>query len=236
MLWLLWMTLAFAVDGLTLREVEHASGSYTVVEIDPRVHTVELYGQTERLGAPQTFAALNTAAAGQQLQVLVAMNAGMYLPNYRPVGLHVEGGVQKQRLVKGPSGGNFGLLPNGVFVIDEKGARVVNTVDYASLTGVRLATQSGPALVLNGHVHPVFKADSKHMNVRNGVGVRTDGTVVFVISRTRVRFYDFATLYRDVLQCPNALYLDGAVSALWTAEQPQRGGRYSGILAVTTGR
>ena len=50
--------------------------------------------------------------------------------------------------------------------------------------------------------------------VRNGVGVRADGRVVFAISEAAVSFGRFARLFRDALACPNALYLDGFVSAL----------------------
>lgn len=50
--------------------------------------------------------------------------------------------------------------------------------------------------------------------VRNGVGVRPDGKVVFAISQQVVSFGRFARLFRDALACPDALYLDGFVSAL----------------------
>jgi uncharacterized protein YigE (DUF2233 family) len=38
--------------------------------------------------------------------------------------------------------------------------------------------------------------------------------VHFAISENTVRFYDFATLFRDVLDAPNALYLDGTISSV----------------------
>ncbi len=43
----------------------------------------------------------------------------------------------------------------------------------------------------------------------------SDGKVYFAISEEPVSFGAFARLFRDVLQCPNALYLDGAVSQLF---------------------
>ncbi|HEY0145480.1 MAG TPA: phosphodiester glycosidase family protein, partial [Methylovirgula sp.] len=49
----------------------------------------------------------------------------------------------------------------------------------------------------------------------NGVGVHDGHIVVFAISDDPVTFYQFATLFRDRLNCPNALFLDGSVSSLY---------------------
>jgi uncharacterized protein YigE (DUF2233 family) len=38
---------------------------------------------------------------------------------------------------------------------------------------------------------------------------------VFAISNDTVNFHDFATLFRDRLNTPNALYFDGKVSRLY---------------------
>jgi len=39
--------------------------------------------------------------------------------------------------------------------------------------------------------------------------------VVFAISEEPVNLYEFAVLFRDVLRCPDALYLDGVISSLY---------------------
>jgi len=44
---------------------------------------------------------------------------------------------------------------------------------------------------------------------RNGVGIRADGKFIFAISQGEVSFDAFARLFRDGLNCPNALLLDG---------------------------
>ncbi len=44
------------------------------------------------------------------------------------------------------------------------------------------------------------------------------GEVVFVVSKRPVRFHDFATLFRDELDCPNALFLDGTISSLYAPD------------------
>jgi uncharacterized protein YigE (DUF2233 family) len=51
--------------------------------------------------------------------------------------------------------------------------------------------------------------------VRNAVGVDKEGRAHFVISESPLSFGKLARFYRDVLKTPNALYLDGSVSALW---------------------
>jgi hypothetical protein len=62
---------------------------------------------------------------------------------------------------------------------------------------------------------PRFLSKSPNHNIRNGIGVRDDHTVVFAISSDPVTFAELAQLFRERLQCPNALYLDGAVSSLY---------------------
>ncbi len=118
-------------------------------------------------------------------------------------------------MIRGASGGNFGLLPNGVFYIDNAGAHVVTTPEWQRpAEGVWLATQSGPILVRKGEVHPEFRKESPNLNLRSGVGVNPDGRVFLAISDGVVRFHDFATMFRDELGCPDALYLDGLAPTL----------------------
>ncbi len=73
-------------------------------------------------------------------------------------------------------------------------------------------------LVIDGAIHPKFLADSTSRKRRNGVGIRDDGAAVFVISDTAVTFHEFALYFRDTLNCPNALYLDGTISRLFAPE------------------
>ncbi|MEL7453414.1 MAG: phosphodiester glycosidase family protein, partial [Pseudomonadota bacterium] len=81
------------------------------------------------------------------------------------------------------------------------------------------ATQSGPMLVIDGALHPAFNVDGPSKKRRNGVGISADGeTKIFAISEEPVNFHTFATLFRDKLQAPNALFLDGTVSKLYAPE------------------
>jgi uncharacterized protein YigE (DUF2233 family) len=58
-------------------------------------------------------------------------------------------------------------------------------------------------------LHPRFDRRGTSLKTRNGVGVRADGKVIFVISQEAVSFDAFARLFHDRLKCPNALFLDG---------------------------
>ena len=80
------------------------------------------------------------------------------------------------------------------------------------------AMQSGPLMVRNGDLHPRFLPDGTSRFIRNGVGVRPDGTVVFAISDRPVNFHTFARLFRAGLGTPDALYIDGKVSRLFAPD------------------
>ncbi|MFO1139412.1 MAG: phosphodiester glycosidase family protein [Paracoccus sp. (in: a-proteobacteria)] len=147
-----------------------------------------------------------------------AMNAGMYHADYQPVGLYLSDGVRAGELVTGASNDNFGMLPNGVFCTG--GARPYQVVESRAFAKAqpecRLATQSGPMLVIDGALHPRFLIDSDSRHIRNGVGVSADGgTAWFAISDRAVTFHEFGRLFRDGLGARDALYFDGSISRLY---------------------
>ncbi len=147
-----------------------------------------------------------------------AMNAGMYHPDYTPVGLFVSDGTMHHDLVTAGGEGNFGLLPNGVFCAGgAQPFRVIESRAFArQRPQCRIATQSGPMLVIEGALHPRFLTDSDSRHIRNGVGVSDDGqTVWFAISDRAVTFHEFGRLFRDGLGARNALYFDGSISRLY---------------------
>ena len=61
-----------------------------------------------------------------------------------------------------------------------------------------------------------------------------DGDVVFAISLERTNFFDLGTVYKDFLGCSNALYLDGAISRMYTKKynNKERGGNFGPIISV----
>ena len=197
--------------------VERFDGaSFTICEVDLAQEELRLFLRDEAGGVMGSFTRVEQSLPpGRTLGF--AVNAGMFHPDLRPVGLYIEDGVQEMRVVTSDGPGNFGLLPNGVFCILEGRAAVIESRAYAaSPPDCRHATQSGPMLVIDGALHPRFLPDSSSLNIRNGVGVDASGTrALFAISNQPVNFDHFGRLFRDRLQTPNALYLDGRVSRLY---------------------
>ncbi len=199
------------------RDITFENLPYTVCEVradeDMRLFST---GPAGNLGS---FAAVNDMLAQTGQTLSFAMNAGMYHPDRRPVGLHIEAGVKLAPLVTRAGPGNFGLLPNAVFCVGD-GFAVIESRAYAeNPPACRYASQSGPMLVINGDLHPRFLPDSDSLNIRNGVGVSANGqTAIFAISGAAVNFHDFARVFRDALNTPNALYFDGSVSRLYAPD------------------
>jgi uncharacterized protein YigE (DUF2233 family) len=210
------MLLPFAAAA-GCRDLQFEALSYTVCEVSA-AQDLRLF-QSGPDGAYGSFNAVEEALAAKGETLGFGMNAGMYHPDLRPVGLYIEEGVEKAPLVTREGPGNFALLPNGVFCIGE-GLRVIESLAYkAAPPKCRFATQSGPMLVIDGALHPKFTAGSESLHIRNGVGTSDDGkTAYFAISNQPVNFYDFARLFRDKLGVKNALYLDGAISRLLAPE------------------
>lgn len=189
---------------------------YTACVIDPAAASIRLYHQTlggNLIGSFDNLAGLVEREGGT---LKLAMNGGMYHPDRRPVGYYVENGNETAGLVLREGPGNFGLLPNGVFCMAGPSASVTESRAFSIRDmDCDFATQSGPLMVEQGALHPRFIPDSTSEFIRNGVGVRPDGNVVFAISDDPVNFHRFARLFRDRLGTPDALYLDGKVSKLY---------------------
>ncbi|MGI4874129.1 MAG: phosphodiester glycosidase family protein [Janthinobacterium lividum] len=186
---------------------------------DPRFITytaapqaIKLYWKNDR-GAPfKSIQNLKSWLGSQQQQLMFATNGGMYRPDGSPQGLFIENQQLKASLDTASGSGNFYLKPNGVFYITTAGVPAIcPTAAFRVIGPIKCATQSGPLLVLNGQIHPAFKAASPNVNIRNGVGILPDNRVVFAMSKAPVNFYDFAAYFKS-LGCQHALYLDGLVS------------------------
>ncbi len=201
-------------------QTAQGDAQYVVCRFDPRESEIRLFLNNAE-GAPYGhFNWVNEALAEKGEKLVFAINAGMYHESRAPVGLYVEDGEERAPLNDNDGPGNFHLKPNGVFYVTADGAAgVAETGAFENAQReVKYATQSGPMLVIDGAVHPRFLPDSDSMKRRNGVGVTQEGEIIFVLSDSPVRFYDFASYFRDVLNTPNALYLDGTISRLYAPE------------------
>lgn len=219
--------------------IEHADTSFDVYRLQKgEEQNLEFFWKRPD-GTPYlSIHALQEALDAEGRRLIFAVNGGIYSEEFTPLGLYVENGKRYYKLNQGKGGGNFFLLPNGVFYITAGGARVVQTNDFDPEGQVVNAIQSGPILVSKGNIHPRFIKGYHSKHIRNGVGVDRDGRAVFAISNDPVNFHDFATLFRDKLDCPNALYLDGSISEMYAPELHRFGGwpwrQFTTMIAIAS--
>lgn len=199
--------------------VQFRDQRYTLCEVDFSKDKLRLFLRDEAGSPFKRFEALKKSLAARGEQLVFAMNAGMYHPDFSAVGLFIAEGEEQAPLNTASGTGNFFLKPNGVFYITEKGAGVMEAERYVKAREKPLlATQSGPLLLQDGEVHPRFLPDSASRLVRNGVGIVSPQRAVFAISDSPVNFYEFALFFRDHLHCRDALYLDGNISSLYSEQ------------------
>ena len=168
----------------------------------------------------RNFAKLADATANSGKTLVFAFNAGMYQSDFSPMGLYIEDGRELHPASKttpphssGPVP-NFYKKPNGIFYLGEKGAGILPTDRFLKQNiKPQLATQSGPMLVIDNQINPIFIVGSTDRTRRSGIGICDSGAIRFAVSEDAVNFHDFARLFRDHLQCPNALFLDGGGGA-----------------------
>lgn len=189
---------------------------YIVCAIDPAKADLRLFWKDAGGKPYRAFRGVADAVTHTGHQLLFAMNAGMYREDFTPIGLYVEDGktlvaanTDAPPSVSGPVP-NFYKAPNGIFFLDKAGPHIIPTADFLKRKPrARLATQSGPMLVIADRINPIFIVGSTDRTRRNGVGVCANGIINFVISDDSVNFHDFARFFRDELKCPDALFLDG---------------------------
>lgn len=221
---------------------------YRVCEVPAgEVSRVQLMARETRGGrtAVRTIARAGELLRARGQRLLFAMNAGLYHEPDSATGMLVADSAftySRLNTSAGPpdpcSVASFYCPPNGVFFVAGGRAGLLSTADFAARppSRIQLATQSGPMLVRNGTVTRPWTAAGTSLNVRNGVGVRADGTVVFAIADQPVNFHHFATAFRDELDTENALYMDGFVSRLYTgpgSEIPSQARPFAGIFVVS---
>lgn len=192
-----------------------------VVLVDFKQDKLRLFLKDAQGQVYKSFNNVQRQLKEQHLKLGFAMNAGMFHPDYLPVGLYEAKGGQSFPLNTAHGTGNFFMQPNGVFLQNAEGFHVLSTEDYAGQQGTLkpvLATQSGPMLVIDGDINPKFNAQSTSLYVRNAVGVISPQHAAFVITQQPVSFYALADFFKNTLQIKNALYLDGSISSLYLPE------------------
>jgi len=167
-----------------------------------------------------------------------ATNGGMFGTSlqHEPLGLYIEDG-KKLRPVKrvNNSGYNFGMQPQGVFLVTQSNvAKVVQVSDSAVYRDdIKYAVESAPMLVIEGKINPLLTKSSS-ANKRNGVGILKNGNVILIVDKNLVSFQQFAKEFID-RGCTSAMYLDGAISNGLTRENAlfDGCGCYGSFVCVT---
>jgi len=209
---------------------------YLVYHYKPTDGELKMYLKDENGKNFRKFSNLKSSLNQKGVELIFAMNGGMFTPEYTPAGLFIENGEQLNKINRVKDApGNFHLTPNGVFGIHSNGRFDISATEKFMNSGnLSFATQSGPMLMINGEYHPAFNKGSKNLNIRNGVGVLPNGEALFVMSKKRVNFYDFASFFKSH-GCENALYLDGAISQTYIlneAEESLNRGNFGVIIGV----
>lgn len=191
--------------------------TYAYSEFDPAEADLRITPRGRSTG--YGFEELRLALQEQGNTLLLAMNAGMYESTKAPVGLLVANGQLRSPLNIREGRGNFYMQPNGVFGVYQNGTPFILTTKTYQERAIpsqqlRLATQSGPLMLLNERINPKFTQGSSNLNFRNAVGITSDGKVILAISEQRVNFYEFSEFLIE-LGCVDALYLDGVVSRFY---------------------
>ncbi|MHA3892794.1 phosphodiester glycosidase family protein [Acinetobacter sp. GXMZU3951] len=193
---------------------------FTVIEVRKFAHLRLFLNQRNSSTALHYFDQISTQLKPCE-QMTFAMNAGMFHSTYHPVGLYIENKKKLFPINRDHGWGNFYLQPNGVFAWNATHAIILSTSQYTKRKfKADYATQSGPMLIRNKQINPIFIPQSDSLKLRNAVGIKSQ-TLYFVLTEQPVNFYTLASFMRDDLELEQALYLDGSVSAVYLSEPPQ---------------
>jgi len=205
-------------------------------EINPKARKLHFYTKDEQGTYFQNHQKLKKWLNDKGEKLVFAMNGGMYEKDLSPQGLYIEKGIEVKAIDTLTHGyGNFYLQPNGVFYLSKNNEPyIVTTQNFQPKDSIQYATQSGPMLLIDGHIHPKFNKKSENVHIRNGVGILPNGNLLFAMSKEKVTFYYLANFFK-AYGCQNALYLDGFVSRTYLPAKKwtQEDGIYGIIIAET---
>lgn len=224
-----------AVSISCIKNSKSANTQIIEYKVDIKSDSIDFYWKDDSEKIIRSIHNLRKYVGSKNLELLFAVNGGMYDSTNTPQGLFIQNFKTLTQIDTTLAKGNFYLKPNGVFYITSDNLPFIcKTEDFINDKRVKYATQSGPMLVIDGNIHPAFNEKSTNLNIRNGVGILPDNRVVFAMSKTKINFYDFA-MYFKKQGCKDALYLDGYVSRTYYPEMKwmQIDGNFGVIIGVT---
>jgi uncharacterized protein YigE (DUF2233 family) len=208
---------------------------FVIYSADMKKDKIEFFWKNNQNQPFKSIENLKKYVNTQNQDLKFAMNGGMFSENNIPKGLYIENFKTLHPIDTLSGEGNFYLKPNGIFYITKSNEfTVISTENFRTNSDIKFATQSGPMLIINGKTNPVFQKNSDNLNIRNGVGILENGNPIFVMSKKKINFYNFALLFKN-LGCKNALYLDGFVSRTYLPEENwiQEDGDFGVIIGIT---
>ncbi|MFJ3045749.1 phosphodiester glycosidase family protein [Herbaspirillum chlorophenolicum] len=234
--------LAFAglapAHAADLKQYQYRQTFISACRADPRTDVIRTYWKDDAGTPLGTFVRLDTLLRAQNQEMLCATNAGIYDKQLQPLGLYIENGSVLRKLnTRQNAYGNFYMQPNGVFILGEHKAYIVETSQFSAEADrwsalSRYATQSGPLMIVAGQINTRFDPNSPNAVVRNAVCLDAEGMVTLAIARNPISFYDFAVFLRDELKCSDALYLDGSISRMYPTLEANMGPAFGAMIAI----
>jgi len=228
---LLLLIIAMSIFAYKVKKIE--TGHILSHTVDLKKQKLRFYWKDSSGMSFNNFFNLKKEIEDKENKLIFAMNGGMYKKDFSPQGLYIENGKELSTIdTVQKAYGNFYMQPNGIFYVTYKNEGVVCKTTNFENSNIKYATQSGPMLLIEGGIHPKFMQGSKHLNIRNGVGILPNGNLLFAMSKDKINFYDFAKYFQSQ-NCKNALYLDGFVSKTYLPEEDWNGlgGTFGVIIA-----
>lgn len=155
-------------------------------------------------------------------------NGGRDTKSHHPTGLFIEKGKKLSNLhtIRNPKI-SIELEPFGVFVLRKGKAFISKGLNASAYKDADYALQSNPILVWNGSINRRLPKGKAVM--RNGVGVKRDGSVYFACLQMEYR--DFAQHFIDQ-DCISAIQLSDQKAEIWQKDSKPSYSRYATIFVV----
>ncbi len=155
-------------------------------------------------------------------------NGGRDTKSHHPTGLYIE----KGKKISDPTPilnykTSTELQPLGVFVINKGKAFISKVLNASAYKEADYALQSNPILVWDGTINKQLPKGKAVM--RNGVGVKRDGSVYFACLQMGYR--DFAQHFINQ-DCISAIQLSDQKAEIWQKDSKPSYSRYATIFVV----
>lgn len=161
-------------------------------------------------------------------QTVFMINGGKSTKAHHPIGLYIERGKKLSNIhsITNPKT-NMELTPFGVFVINKGKAFISTSLNQSDYKDVDYALQANPILVWEGKSNKQLPKGRTIM--RNGVGIKKDGSVYF--ASLKMGYREFAKHFLEE-GCISALHLSDQKAETWQKDSKPSYGRYAAIIVV----